>query len=264
MIVCGSLSKHPVSLGRAMHEAGYRALGLPWMYVPFRCGGVEDAIRGVRGLCLRGLGVSMPYKLEVVPLLDDLSAHARSIGAVNTIVNDEGRLTGHNTDADGAADALEEATPLDGRSVFLLGAGGAARAIAVGLAARGAKIVVCNRDLEKARTISALVSGEAVPWDARPRAAEHDVVVNGTSLGMSDVDPTSPLPASALRRGQVLLDAVYKPVETELVRLGRDAGLRVVRGERMLLHQAMGQFRLYTGREAPRDAMDAALADALR
>ncbi len=264
MIVCGSLSKHPVSLGRAMHEAGYRALGLDWVYVPFRCGAVTDALRGVRGLSIRGLGVSMPYKLEVIPHLDALSPHAEAIAAVNTIVNDDGVLTGHNTDADGAADALEEAAPLLGKSALLLGAGGAARAIAVGLAARGARVTVSNRHLDKARVIAGLVGGDAVSWDERSRAHGYDVLVNATSLGMEDVDPRSPLEPSWLRAGQVLLDAVYKPVETALVRAARDAGVTVVRGERMLLHQAMGQFCLYTGRDAPREAMEAALMSALR
>ena len=143
--ICGSLSLHPVSLGRAMHEAGYRALSLPWMYAPFACRDVAGALAGVRALSIRGVGVSMPFKLDVLPHLDALSPLAARIGAVNTIVNDAGTLTGHNTDAIGARRALEEVTALAGKRVLLLGAGGAARAVAVAIAEAGAVLVIANR-----------------------------------------------------------------------------------------------------------------------
>lgn len=135
--LCGSLSRFPVALGMAMHNAGYRALGLDWTYVAFRLdeehGGLEGALAGMRALGIRGVGVSMPYKLQIMPLLDDIEPLAARIGAVNTVVNEDGRLLGHNTDWSGAARALAEATPLEQARVLLLGAGGAARAVAFGL-----------------------------------------------------------------------------------------------------------------------------------
>src|SRR5580698_8374612 len=150
IVLCGSLSRLASLLGRSMHEAGYRALGLPFTYVPFEVRDLRDAIAGMRGLGIRGFGVSHPFKQEVMPLLDALDPVAARIGAVNTIVNDDGRLVGHNTDWIGAVRALEEVRPVAGASVLLLGAGGAARAIAFGLAQKGAHTTIANRDTAKA------------------------------------------------------------------------------------------------------------------
>ncbi|WP_437800278.1 shikimate dehydrogenase [Sorangium sp. So ce693] len=242
-----------------MHLAGYRALGLDFTYIPFAVTDVEGATRGMRALGIRGLGVSMPYKQAVIPLLDELDPVAERIGAVNTIVNDDGRLRGHNTDWIGAVRALEEVTQLRGARVLLLGAGGAARAVAFGLAERGARVTVANRDLEKARQLAAAVGGAAAPLDAAALARDHSVLVNATSLGMAEVDPRSPVPEEALREGLLVMDIVYKPMITELVAAARRRGATAVHGGRMLLHQAAEQFRLYTGREPPLDAMDEAL-----
>lgn len=263
VVVCGSLSKFPVSLGRVMHQAGYEALGLPWVYVPFACRDVPGAITGIRALSVRGVGVSMPFKLEVIPHLDALSDYARRIGAVNTIVNDEGRLTGHNTDAPGALHALEEITPVAGKRVLLLGAGGAARAVAVGLADAGASLTIAARKQEQAASLASLVGAQAAGWESTSQAGDFDVVVNATSVGMADVDAGSPLPDGVLHAGQTVMDIVYKPLETALLGQARAAGAKGIQGSRMLLHQAMAQFELYTGMKAPRDAMEAALLRAI-
>lgn len=260
LTVCGSLSKYPVSLGRTMHLAGYEALGLPFTYVPFACRDVEGALRGMRALSIRGMGVSMPFKLEVMPFLDAIDPLAARIGAVNTIVNDDGRLTGFNTDAAGAVAAVREQTAIGGKRALVLGAGGAARAVAFGLADAGARVTIRNRTRDKAVKLAAIVPNASAD---EVRAGDVDIVVNASSVGMSDVDPRSPLAASELRPGLVILDAVYKPLETELLRTARAAGAVAISGARMLLHQAMGQFRLYTGRDAPEAAMDRALKAAI-
>src|ERR1700685_1703474 len=127
--LCGSLSRFPSPLGRSMHEAGYRALGLSFAYVPFDVRDLADAVAGMRGLRIRGLGVSHPFKQQIMPLLDALDPVAARIGAVNTGVNEGDRLVGHNTDWIGATRALEEARPLRDARVLIIGAGGAARAI---------------------------------------------------------------------------------------------------------------------------------------
>nr|WP_104987143.1 shikimate dehydrogenase [Sorangium cellulosum] len=253
------MSRHPVSTGAAMHLAGYRALGLDFTYIPFSVTDVEGATRGMRALGIRGLGVSMPYKQAVIPLLDEIDPVAARIGAVNTIVNDEGRLKGYNTDWIGAVRALEEVAQLGGARVLLLGAGGAARAVAFGLAERGASVTVANRDLDKARQLAAAIGGAAAPLDREAFSADHDVLVNATSRGMADVDPRSPVPEEALREDLLVMDIVYKPMLTELVEAARRRGATAVHGGRMLLHQAAEQFRLYTGREPPLAAMDEAL-----
>ena len=235
-----------------MHLAGYRALGLAFTYVPFAVTDLEGAIRGMRALGVRGLGISMPYKQSVIPLLDALDPLAARIGAVNTVVNDAGRLTGHNTDCAGAIRALG---PVAGSRVLLLGAGGAARAVAHGLVEAGADLAIANRDPAKAEALAAAAGGRAAPWSEVERAGAYDVVVNATSVGMREVAAGSPVPETAIRAGQRVMDIVYKPIETALVLAARRRGAEAIDGSRMLLHQAAKQFELYTGEVAPIDAM---------
>ncbi len=247
-----------------MHEAGYRALGLAFTYVPFEVRDLAGAVTGLRALGIRGVGVSQPFKQQVIPLLDALDPVAHRIGAVNTIVNDEGRLTGHNTDWIGAVRALEEVRSLTGARVLLLGAGGAARAIAFGLSERGARTTLANRDAAKAESLAADVGAEPAPFAEVERAGDYDIVINATSVGQSDVGPGSPIPEAALSVGQLVMDIVYKPPETRLIEAAKRRGAVAVRGVRMLLHQAAAQFELYTGRSPPLSAMDDALRELLK
>ena len=250
-----------------MHRAGYAALGLPYVYAPFavESSGLRAALDGMRALGIRGLGVSMPFKLEVLPLLDSIDPLAERICAVNTIVNDAGTLRGHNTDAVGAVRALEEVGPLRGSRCLVLGAGGAARAVVYGIIESGARVSIANRDGAKARALATRTGSEAVDWEEATRdPASFDVVINATSLGMDVEGPSvGPLEERALRAEQVVMDIVYRPIETALVKAARRAGSKVVHGGRMLLHQAARQFELYTGCPAPLAAMDAALKASL-
>jgi shikimate dehydrogenase len=263
VILCGSLSRLASPLGRSMHEAGYRALGLSYTYVPFEVRDLASAIAGMRGLGIRGLGVSQPFKQEVISLLDGLDAVAERIGAVNTIVNDGGHLVGHNTDWIGAVRALEEVRPLAGARVLLVGAGAAARAIAFGLRERGASVTIANRDGKKAAVLAEATGAQHAPLLEVLRAGDSDIIVNATSLGQSDVASESPVPEDAIRARQIVMDIVYKPLETKLVGGARRRGAVVLHGGRMLLHQAAAQFELYTGRPAPLAAMDEALHRAI-
>lgn len=266
--VCGSLSLHPVTLGRAMHQAAYDALGLPWVYAPFACdgGSLADALRGMRALGIRGLGVSMPFKVEILPLLDELAPLARDIGAVNTVVNGaDGRLVGHNTDAEGSVAALAEVVEtLEGREVLLLGAGGAARAVAFGLHRAGARLVLANRTEERARALAAELPGaRSVPFAEACREPICPIFVQASSGGMHGMgDP--PLEGGAFRPESVVMDIIYDPLETTLLRTARASGATVIHGGRMLLHQAARQFELYVGRPAPLEVMSAALERARR
>jgi shikimate dehydrogenase len=194
-----------------------------------------------------------------MPLLDAIDPLAARIGAVNTIVNDAGRITGHNTDAYGAATALAEAMPLEGARVLIVGGGGAARAVAHGIAERGATVHLVNRTVAKAETIAKSVGATWGPLADVQRAAAFDAVVNASSAGMQEYGEGSPIPAERLREGQVVMDIVYKPIRTLLLASAASRGARTVHGGRMLLHQACKQFELYTQRTAPIDAMDRAL-----
>ena len=268
--LCGSLSRLASPLGRSLHEAGYRALGLAFTYVPFVVSDLGGAITGMRALGIRGFGVSQPYKQAVMPLLDALDPQARRIGAVNTVVNDGGHLVGHNTDWLGAVRALEEVTPLQGARVLLVGAGGAARAIAFGLQGKGARTTITNRDRARAESLAAEVGAEVArfePAEMLRGARDHEIIVNATSVGQAGraagAPAESPVPEEALGEGQLVMDIVYKPLQTPLGAAARRRGARVIQGDRMLLHQAAVQFELYTGRPAPRAAMDEALQRAL-
>ena len=247
--------------------AGYQALGLNYFYMPFQL--VPDqlpgALAGMRALGIRGFGVSMPFKLLVMGLLDRLDPLAERIGAVNTVVNEGGTLTGYNTDAWGAVEALREVLPVAGARVLVVGAGGAARAVVFGLVHAGAIVHVCNRTPEKAEELAAHVGGgarSAGGFEALTDLEAYDAVVNASSLGMatgSENSPSGPIARSALRPGLVVMDIVYKPIRTRLLEDAAAAEATTVHGGRMLLHQACRQFELYTGRPAPREAMDGAL-----
>ena len=266
--LAGSLSLHPVGLGAAMHNAAYAALGLRWTYVPFAIEREElpAALGGMRALGIRGFGVSMPFKLDVLPLLDRIDPLAKKIGAVNTIVNDDGILTGHNTDAIGSARALEEAIgPLDGKRCLVLGAGGAARAVAFGLLARGALVTLASRVDARAEALASEVGVPVLKWARATRLdCALDVVVNASSAGMDQGEGPSPSPLdhASLSPSVTVMDIVYRPLETALYCAARDRGARAVRGDRMLLFQAAAQHEIYTGKPAPLSAMAAALAAA--
>jgi len=281
--LCGSLSKHPVGLGAAMHNAGYAALGLPFSYVPFAVEDLEGALRGMRALGIRGFGVSMPYKVEIMKLLDRVDEQAARIGAINTIVNDDGVLTGYNTDAWGAVKALGEVMDVRNRRIILVGAGGAARAVAHALCDEGARLHVVNRTPEKAaqlvhdlrRAARAKTERDVAPVSGVPMIATagalaelaelggFDAVVNCSSAGMTEYGPASPFPTRYLTSAITVMDIVYQPLQTELVAAARGAGARVIDGSRMLLHQACRQFELYTGQPAPLEAMNQALQAAI-
>lgn len=274
VVLCGSLSLHPVGLGAAMHTAGYAALGLPWVYVPFAMTSekLPEGVRAMRALGIRGLGVSMPFKIDVMPLLDRIDPRAARIGAVNTIVRDGESLVGHNTDATGAVRALEEAcSDLRGLEVLVLGAGGAARAVVFGLTDAGARVTIANRTSARAEALAEASGARARSWEeALARADGYAAIVQATSAGMdTSATGSSPAPSArdldALRieRHHVVMDIVYRPVRTELLARTLDAGGRTVHGGRMLLHQAAAQFSLYTGIDPLPSpvlaAMDAAL-----
>ena len=256
--LCGSIMGSPFTFNVKVHNAAYAALGLDYTFV---CFGVEDvpgAIAAMRSLGIRGMNVSMPHKQAVIPHLDALDETARAIGAVNTINHVDGRLTGYNTDCVGAVRALEEITTLLDQRIALLGAGGAARAIAYGLREAGARVTVFNRTAEKAQALARdfglAFGGTLADFDA----AAFDGVVNATAAGFRapDVNPIAGQLASHL----FVMDAAFIPVRSRLIRDAEELGCRTSDGTRMLLHQFRGQIELYTGgHEAPMDAMSAAL-----
>ncbi|MCU4925349.1 shikimate dehydrogenase [Halobacteria archaeon AArc-dxtr1] len=253
------------SLSPPMHEAGYEALGIDARYVTFEpeIDEIEAAVRGAQALDVRGLNVTIPFKQDVLDVVepDEL---AQRIGAVNTIDFSGDAPTGHNTDAAGAIRALRDHdVAIDGAHAVVVGAGGAGRAIAFGLADAGATVEIANRTESTAHELAQAVPGATgYGLGALPdRLAEADVLVNATSVGMEE--DATPVPADALHGELAVLDAVYRPLETRLLRDAAAAGATTVDGAWMLLYQGVAAFERWLDVDAPVEPMNAALREHL-
>jgi len=258
---------HPLSqtMSPLLHNWGYERLGVPaaFMAFPTPPERLEDFIKAVRTLPVSGLSVTIPHKEGVVPLLDGLSPLAERAGAVNTLVWEDGRLIGHNTDVLGFLAPLKDLARVPD-SALLLGAGGAARAVLAGLAELGVKeVTVCNRDLERARRLSGEFGVNAVAWERRD-TVDAGLVVNSTPIGMKDkAEGESPIAATYWNAEHIAYDLVYNPLETAFLKDARAAGARTIDGLQMFAGQGEAQFRLWTGLDLPMDEARAVLAEAL-
>jgi shikimate dehydrogenase len=235
-----------------IHNGAFRRLGWNAVYLAFEVKNVEEALRGIRGLGVRGVSVTIPFKTEVLPFLDKIEGLAKKVGAVNTIVNRRGRLIGYNTDCEGALEALEEKIDLRGKRVVLLGAGGAARAIGFGLAERGVPLLVVNRSKGRGRALSKELGCDYLAISSLARmkegGVEADIMINATSLGMYPRDGETPLPKELLKKGMMVMDIVYEPLQTRLLREAKKKGCVTVDGLEMLIRQGVAQFEIWTGR----------------
>ena len=246
------------SLSPAMHNAAFAATELNKAYVAFQVEDVRAALEGCRELRIRGLSVTIPHKQAVIPCLDAIDPVAEKIGAVNTLVISEKKIQGYNTDWIGANRALAEEIPLAGKKILILGSGGSARAIGFGLIEAGAEVAIASRTPEKGKK---LAESLRCPWHPLSEAASlsADVLVNATSVGMSPYADTSPVSEAALVNFPVMMDIVYSPLETLLMRKAKEAGCKVIGGLAMLLYQGAAQFELWTGQSAPVEVMRKAL-----
>ena len=257
--LCGIIL-HPAGHTKSplMHNAAFEALGIDARYLAFDVApeALADAIAGVRALGLKQLAVSVPHKIAVMELLDEVDDGARRIGAVNTITLRDGRLVGSNTDWIGSNRALERKTQLAGKRAVVLGAGGAARGVVFGLIERGATVHVLNRTVERAESLAKDLGASGAGAMTELAGLDYDVLVNTTSVGLRSDE--SPVPADHLRKGTVVMDAVYDPEETRLLRDAQARGATVVQGKWMLVYQAAEQLRAWTGREAPIEVLEQA------
>jgi len=254
-----------------MHNAAFKRLGLDAIYLVFEVApkGLGDAIAAIRGLGIAGINVTIPHKEAVIKYLDDLSQEAKLIGAVNTIVNKNGKLTGHNTDVFGFIKALKEDLKFDprGKNIFILGAGGAAKAVAFGLAQKGAKrIVLTDVADEKALELACDVELKtncaclALPCGSpgiKEMILNSQLLVNATPCGMKDADPAA-IDPKLLHKGLAVFDLVYNK-NTKLIKAAKRMGLRASGGLDMLLYQGARAFELWTGKKAPVEVMRKAL-----
>lgn len=256
------------SLSPAMHNAAYRALGIDdqFVFVASRVAitDIETVVKAVRMMGIRGLTCTIPHKIEVMKYLDWIHPIAKKIGAVNTVVNEDGTLRGYNTDWSGVTTPLEQVVSLSGKNVALIGAGGASRAMAFGVVERGARLTIYNRTIQKAQDLAHELGNMVETRHSsalQEKGILHDVAVilNGTNLGMGETIDKTPVPQEAIEPHHIVFDAVYAPRQTRLLREAKAQGARVIEGIEMLLHQGTAQFELYTGKKAPVEVMRSAL-----
>ena len=237
-----------------MHNAGFAALGLKAVYLPLEARDVGDFVAFAREMRLGGASITAPFKIGLMPQVDVIDPLAKQVGAINTITVRNGRWLGANTDVEGFLAPLVRRIPLEGARVSVIGAGGAARAVAVALASRRAKVTICARKTDEARVIADLVGGSA--GDFPPRPSSWDVLVNASPVG-SEKTPGTPMGNVPLD-GAIVFDLVYAPADTELLRSARAAGCQTIGGVEMLIAQAERQFELWTGQRPPAGLFEAA------
>lgn len=256
------------SMSPAIHNRAFTELGLDYVYVAFRVEDVAAAMAGMRALeSFRGMSVTIPHKVSIIPHLDEVTEVDLRIGSVNTVVNEGGRLKGYGTDGPGALKALKDArVRVAGRNVTILGSGGAARAIAFSLADKAPpaslsilgvivpEMEALTQDLAQKTGIN-VSCAKLEPDMLAARLAETHVLIHCTPIGMHPNVNESVVPAALLHRNLAVMDIVYNPIKTKLLRDAEARGLTAVSGVDMFVNQAVLQFELWTGKKAPRDAM---------
>jgi 3-dehydroquinate dehydratase / shikimate dehydrogenase len=250
------------SLSPAMQNAGFAVRLMNAVYLPFLVRDLRDFLDAIGPLGIRGFSVTLPHKERLLRYLDGCDPLAARIGAVNTIVvRGGGKLYGYNTDYVGVLRALEKRLPLQGSRVLIVGAGGAARAVAFALAQAGAAVCVCARRHERAKSLARAVGGEAVAR-SRLRHEFFDAIVNATPVGMHPSVADSPLESRELNC-RLVFDTIYRPRQTKLLQLAARRGIETVSGVEMFVAQGTAQWEIWTGERAPVEAMRSAVVQAL-
>lgn len=256
-----------------MMEKAFAQLGLDWRYLTLEVAPEDlvDAIRGMRAMGFRGCNLTIPHKVAVIPLLDRTSEAAGLMGAVNCVHRVGRELTGENTDGKGFVQSLRAVVDPAGKNVVVLGAGGAARAIAVEVGLSGAaNIIVVNRDEVRGRELTQLINdrvhvpSQFVKWEGNYDVPpEADVVINATSIGLGDGEARVPLNVATLEADMVVADVIFNPPETRLLRDAKSRGCQTLDGLGMLVNQAVIGFKIWTGQDADPQVMRDALEEFL-
>lgn len=254
-VLCCSIARSIGGMGVKTHNAAFRHMGLNYTYVSFEPTGAKAAVDAMRTLGIRGMGVTMPYKEEIMDYIDHVDDMSKEMGAINTIVNDDGVLTGYNTDVYGAITALLEVTALDGKKVAVMGAGGGAKAVIYGLKQYTNDISLYNRDVARGRSTA---DRFGIPYaggtELLTAATDYDILINCTSVGFKSEDTL--LTRDRIRKNSVVMDIIFTPIETVLLKEAKAIGCKTVSGVRMIMHQSYKQFEHYTGVPAPVDVYE--------
>jgi shikimate dehydrogenase len=248
------------SLSPIMHNSAFEALGLNKAYVAFPATNAAKALAGCRALGVRGLSVTIPHKEAVLDHIDTIDPVAEKIGAVNTLIFDDEdkKIHGLNTDWIGANRALADKIDIQGKRILLLGAGGSAKSIGFGLQEAGAQVILASRTESRVKTLAETLACDWIHL-AEIDTVQADCLVNATSVGMRPLENASLVPADSLGNFPVVMEIVYAPLETRLLREAKSAGCEVIDGLSMLLYQGVAQFETWTGQDAPIEVMRTAL-----
>lgn len=246
--VLGNPIEH--SMSPMLHNDGFAAVQYPGVLVAFKVTDIAAAIAGIRSLGLRGAAVTLPHKVTIMPHIDTIDPQAKSIGAVNTVINRDGHLTGYNSDCPGAMKALLEKTAVQGKRVAVIGAGGAARAVGFGVKAEKGDLTIYNRTRPRGEALAKELDARFLPL-SEVEKIRCDILINTSSLGMHPDIESTPVPGKCLNPEMVVMDIVYNPLETLLLKSAREKGCAIVDGLTMFVYQAAFQFELWTGKPAP-------------
>ncbi len=251
------------SLSPVMHNRALAEIGCNAVYLAFKVTDCGSAIKGIRALNIKGVSVTLPHKVAVMAHLDEVDETATRIGAVNTIVNNNGKLTGYNTDCQGAVKALQNRTSIAGKSVAIIGAGGAARAVGFGLKSAAGRLSIVNRTRATGEHLAADLQAEFLPIEAF-KPDRYEILINTTPVGMHPDTDATPIANYAFARESVAMDIVYNPIKTRFLKEAAARGCRTISGVDMFVFQGAHQFELWTGQKAPVAAMQQAVLDALK
>jgi shikimate dehydrogenase len=266
--VCGVIGD-PIehTLSPTIQNAAFNHLKLDFVFLAFqvKAAELENALHGMRGFGIHGLNVTMPHKNKIISYLDEVDSTVQFLGSANTILNEDGKLSGFNTDGVGALNALKEnGVDLSDKKVLLLGAGGAAKAIAFSFAQEAGSLCILNRAPERAAVLAdalnrvfgtKIVGGALSPSAVQKSLQDADILVNATSVGMQPHVDQSLVSPQWLKPNLTVMDIVYNPVETKLAKDAKVASAKVVSGVEMLIYQGAASFKIWTGKSAPIEVM---------
>lgn len=268
--ILGNPVRH--SLSPVMHNAAFEYTKINAVYVAFEPASIKQAFDAIKTLGIKGASVTIPFKVDVLPLCDSVDTLASRIGSVNTLVNNDGMIKGYNTDGYGLLRSLEtHSIDYHKKKVLIIGNGGSARAIAYTLAQHNAHITICGRNINN---VTQLVNDLRKNFTAIEMSlidnltpditAQYDIIINTTPVGMKPDISRTPIDTSLLHPHNVVVDIIYSPLHTQLVQKAMEKGCTVLTGDYMLLFQACMQFELWTGKTAPIEVMHKALKQALQ
>jgi len=246
----------------AMHNAAFLRTHMNAVYLAFETRDMDGCLQGMRGLGIKGLSITIPHKSTVIPLLDQVDDLALNIGAVNTIVNQEGSLVGYNTDATGALRALTEKIDPAGKHCLLIGAGGAARAIGFALTQQEVRLSITNRSVARGELLARALKCPFIPLE-RVKAVHPEILIHATSVGMYPREEECVVTPAIFQKEMVVMDAIYNPLNTRFLRLAAKQGCTTISGLGMFIYQGAEQFRLWTGLTAPVITMKKAVEQVL-